>query len=571
MTRAVKITLIANTAQYEREMSKASKTTQNLSTATGQAGASVTGLSGTTAVAGGRMSRAFNSTKTAVTGMSTGMKMGAAAGGAAVVAMAKQSIEAASALQEQMSATRTLFGDAADEMIAFGESASSIGLSTRAALEAANSFGDLFSKIGYTSEATQTFSEDLVRMSSDFASFKDLNPEDVLQKLRSGLAGESEPLRSLGVFLTEGKVAAEGMRLGLADAHGELDEGGKVAARYSLIMAQMGDAYGDVERTADSYANTQRRAAAELENLKASIGQKLLPVMTDLSYVTTEAASAFEALSDGTGGWMETAVTTSGVSMLAAAIRGLKGESEDAAGAGDYLADSQDKLADGQSRVKQNVELSTKAIEEQRKAFDDLLLATQAQFSSEVAYRREVLGLAGDVEKYNEALRLNADGKKDNDVSARELAEQELGLRDALLGTAEAAVRQANDQAAAAGKTLSESEKYEVFRGALLKLKEQFPQLGSRIDEYVARLDKVPEHVRTDANLTGVELAKAKANDLRHALQQIPSFKQVTVRYDEVLGATVQRGAFPGRTIERAAGGLLVGPTITTTDQEVPA
>ena len=137
-------------------------------------------------------------------------------------------------------------------------------------------------KLGYSSKAAAVFSEDLVRVAADFASFKDLSPDDVLEKLGSGLAGESEPLRALGVFLNEAKVKAEAMRLGLVGAHGELDDGAKVAARYSLIIGEMGEAYGDVSRTADSYANTQRRFAASTENLKAELGQGLLPVLTDL-------------------------------------------------------------------------------------------------------------------------------------------------------------------------------------------------------------------------------------------------------------------------------------------------
>ena len=59
-----------------------------------------------------------------------------------------------------------------------------------------------------------------------------------------------------------------------------------------------------------------------------------------------------------------------------------------------------------------------------------------AQFDSELAYQQAVLGITADIEDYNAALALNNDGKADNDVSARELAQQELGLKDALLQAA---------------------------------------------------------------------------------------------------------------------------------------
>lgn len=194
---------------------------------------------GTTAAAteqaGRRSSASFAAVSGAASKMGIGVGLGAAAAGAAVLTLARDSVQAASSLQEQMSATKTIFKETADEVLAFGDTADAIGISERAALQAANGFGDLFTKIGYTSKASAIFSEDLVRMAADFASFKEMSPDEVLEKLRSGLAGESEPLRALGVFLTEAKVKAEAMQLGLAGANGEIDEGAKVAARYSRI------------------------------------------------------------------------------------------------------------------------------------------------------------------------------------------------------------------------------------------------------------------------------------------------------------------------------------------------
>lgn len=567
--RTVAVRLTAEVSQYVNGMNKAERETADLTTKVKTAAVEHKRTADVADASGRRTGRSLDGISTSAGAMKLGVIGAAAGAGVALVSFAKDSLGAASALNEQLSATKTLFGDAADEMIEFGESASSIGLSETAALKAANAFGDLFTKIGYTEGAAQTFSEDLVRMAADFASFKDLDPDDVLGKLRSGLSGESEPLRDLGVFLNEAKVQAEGMSLGLANASGEMDEGAKVAARYSLIMKEMGDAYGDVGRTSDSYANTQRRATAELDDLEATIGQGLLPIMADLSSIAGDVANSMggAAESANDGSWVDSVPV---LSYVAIALDKLAGDSEGAAEASEYLADSQKALQDAQSRTARQAALTTKQIDDQAKALDDLLAATQSQFSSEVAYNRAVLGIAGDIEKYNEALHANRDGKTDNDVSARELAEQELGLRDALLGAGEAAVRQAEDNAQAAGRTLTESQKYNVFRDALLDLKGQFPQLGSRIDEYVSRLDKVPAEVKTQAKLTGAELAAAKAEALRAALARIPALTDVTVRYNEVNGLTVQRGTTPGRVTERASGGWISGPGTGTSDS-IPA
>lgn len=71
-------------------------------------------------------------------------------------------------------------------------------MSKREALEAANTFGDMFTKLGYTSDAAAVRSEDFVRMAGDFASFKNLDPSDVLLKLRSGLRARPSRCASWG-------------------------------------------------------------------------------------------------------------------------------------------------------------------------------------------------------------------------------------------------------------------------------------------------------------------------------------------------------------------------------------
>jgi hypothetical protein len=508
-----------------------------------------------TAVGATSQRRSLRSVTSAAGAMSTGVGLSTAAAGAAMIAMGKASVQAASGLNEQLTATRTLFREAADEVIAFGESAAAIGLSERAALQAANGFGDLFVKLGYTHDAAAVFSEDLVRIAADFASFKDLDPEDVLLKLKSGLAGEAEPMRALGVFLNEAQVKAEGAALGLGDLNGKLSEGEKVTARYSLIMKGMGDAYGDVSRTADDYANTQRRAAAETENLKASIGQQLLPVLTDLSYVATEAGKGFKSLSDSTGGLLGAAATTSPVSMLADAIRGLKGESEEAAENTNYLTDSQAILANAQEHTKEEVEQATAAIEAQQQALDRLLQATIAQLDSELRYQLAVLGITDAIADYDKALKTNSDGKADNDLTAAELTKKEIGLKEALLSAGDAAVKQAEDQAAAAGRVLTESEKFDLFRAALIQLKEQFPELSGQIDAYVRRLDSVPATVKT-----GVTVDTAAATASLVALDRLLddlSGRSVTTQVKTI--RSTQELFLPGglAPVRKAEGGLV--------------
>ena len=98
---------------------------------------------------------------------------------------------------------------------------------------------------------------------------------DALEKLRSGLVGEAEPLRVLGVNINEATTKAKAFELGLVGANGVVSEAAKVQARYALILEQTVTAQGDFARTADGVANTQRTLTAEWENAQVVIGQAL--------------------------------------------------------------------------------------------------------------------------------------------------------------------------------------------------------------------------------------------------------------------------------------------------------
>ena len=74
---------------------------------------------------------------------------GAIAMGAATLVVSYKLAQASSNLFEAQDATRKIFGESADAVLKFGETAaSSVGMSNRMAIEAATSYGGLFQTIG---------------------------------------------------------------------------------------------------------------------------------------------------------------------------------------------------------------------------------------------------------------------------------------------------------------------------------------------------------------------------------------------------------------------------------------
>jgi hypothetical protein len=202
------------------------------------------------------------------------------AAGQGLVEFAKGSIEAASSVNESQSKVQVVFGQSAGQVAAFANvSAKSFGISKAAALEAAGTFGNLFVALKLPQEQAATMSVRLEKLAADMASFNNASPAEVLEAIRAGLVGETEPLRRFGVNMNDATLRQEALSLGLVKTTKDvLPPAVKAQAAYALMLDQTKTAQGDFARTSGGLANQQRILAASLEDQKAALGAKLLPL-----------------------------------------------------------------------------------------------------------------------------------------------------------------------------------------------------------------------------------------------------------------------------------------------------
>ena len=223
--------------------------------------------------------------RTASFGRNIGRAFGAAGitvGAAGLFSVLGDSIDAASDLNEQLSRTEVVLGDSAGAMIAWSETtATSMGISQRAALAAGATFAGLFQTVGVAQDEAGQFSRVLVQLAADLASLGNSTPEEALIALRSGLAGESEPLRRYNIFLNEATVAQRALAESGKENVKQLTLQEKTLARYSLILEQGAVASGNFQDTSSELANQQRILRANLDDLSTDIGNTLVPVLTD--------------------------------------------------------------------------------------------------------------------------------------------------------------------------------------------------------------------------------------------------------------------------------------------------
>jgi len=213
-------------------------------------------------------------------------------GGLAIAAT--KAVGAASDLNEQMSRSGAVFGSNAKDVQDWSKGAAeAFGLTRTQALDAASGIGSMLKTAGVSGTDLSGMSKSLVQLAGDMGSFNNIDPSEMLDKLRSGLAGESEPLKRFGVDVSEATVKAYAYSHGIAAAGKPLTEQQKIQARYGAILAQTKDAQGDYARTADGVANSQRTASAEVADLTAKLGTDLLPVTKAVLSVLTSVLGFF--------------------------------------------------------------------------------------------------------------------------------------------------------------------------------------------------------------------------------------------------------------------------------------
>jgi tetratricopeptide (TPR) repeat protein len=196
----------------------------------------------------------------------------------AVAAGSLKLVNMASSLEESQSKVNVVFGEAAGVVNEFAAtSAQAFGITKQAALEATGTFGNLLQAFGTGKGQAAEMSTTLIGLAADLASFNNTGIEDAIQALRSGLSGETEPLKRFGVALNDVRLKQEATTLGLYDGKGALDINAKTQAAYALILKDTGLAQGDFARTSDGFANQMRILKASLSDAATELGVVLLP------------------------------------------------------------------------------------------------------------------------------------------------------------------------------------------------------------------------------------------------------------------------------------------------------
>lgn len=203
---------------------------------------------------------------------------GLAAGGAALGAFGIKAIDTASDLQEVQNVVDTTFQANAEIINQWAKEApEAIGMSELAYKQYAGTMGAMLKSMGITSEQTKNMSGNIVDLAGDMASFYNLDHEVAFEKIRSGISGETEPLKALGINMSVANLEAYRLAQGLKKPYNQMSQSEQVMLRYNYLFEQTADAQGDFSKTSNGFANQLRILSLRFQTLAADIGEKLLP------------------------------------------------------------------------------------------------------------------------------------------------------------------------------------------------------------------------------------------------------------------------------------------------------
>lgn len=216
----------------------------------------------------------------------TSVSVKATAIGTALVLMAKKSteyVELAGAEAEALNLFTVTMGTYAKEGIKWVEKFSdALYLDPVSVQQYMGSFNSLIKGLGVGADNAYKMSKNLTQLVYDLSSFKNISIESSYEKLTSGISGELEPLRNVGVAMSEATLQTLAYELGIEKLVRNMTEAEKAQLRYIQIMRSSTEWQTDMGRTLITPTNALRVMRQQFVQLGRAIGKVFIPIVMEL-------------------------------------------------------------------------------------------------------------------------------------------------------------------------------------------------------------------------------------------------------------------------------------------------
>lgn len=218
----------------------------------------------------------------------------------------KEAINLASDLAEVQNVVNVTFGSMTNQINNWSSNLiESFGLSELSGKKYASTMGAMLKSSGVTGEAMKQMSVRLTELSADMASFYNITNDEAFYKVFSGMVGETEPLKQLGVNMSVVNMEAYAMSQGITKSWMKMTQQEQTLLRYGYLLQVTADAQGDFARNGDSWANQVRMMSEQWNIFKGTMGAGfiniLAPILKGLNWIIAKlqvAAAYFRAFTE---------------------------------------------------------------------------------------------------------------------------------------------------------------------------------------------------------------------------------------------------------------------------------
>ena len=211
-----------------------------------------------------------------------------------------KTIKTSSDYTETLNLFNVAMGEYASSAKGYADTVSEImGINPEEWMKNQGVFMTMATGFGIAGDRAAKMSEQLTQLTYDISSFYNITSQEAFLKLKSGLAGELEPLRAIGYDLSQAKLEATALELGIDKAVSSMTQAEKAQLRYYAIMTQVTTTHGDMARTLDQPANQLRVLTAQLKMAAKSIGDIFIPALQAILPYAIAVVKVVREIADG--------------------------------------------------------------------------------------------------------------------------------------------------------------------------------------------------------------------------------------------------------------------------------
>lgn len=261
----------------------------------------------------------------------------------------RDAIDISSSLKEVENVVNTTFGSMTDKVNEFAQaSIKNFGMSELSAKQYAsrfqamgvamaipaqsiakaqqqlNAINPVLNAKGYsdTADSIADMSINITKLTADMASFYNVAQEDVAKDLESIFTGQTRPLRTYGLDLTNATLQEWAMKNGIDANIKSMTQAEKTLLRYQYVMANTSAVQGDFSKTSLTWANQVRILGQNFQRLGAVIGSGFIawlrPMIVQVNAAMDSIIAAVQKTVNALGkifGW-QMIVDTTGQSLI---------------------------------------------------------------------------------------------------------------------------------------------------------------------------------------------------------------------------------------------------------------